>query len=179
MAKKGEISGYEEQKKHKPTLRSIIDNIPDENLRKVGIDFLEYLSELRSTPSWYASNSFSVSYKGKRVCLIRIDINYQGADRHLYPNDRFLIHLRAPDMQMLAIYLSELPENERQLYIDKINKCGHCSQCSPGVTVAIGNLWLNDVCNQRMGFTNPTSEQLNIIKRLIELRRKDIADGRA
>jgi len=182
MAKKGEISDFEEQKKNKPTFRSLIDQLSDGELRKTGIDFLEYLSTLRNKPTWYATNSYSVSYKGQRVCLIRIDIDYTGEDRHLYNygNDRFLVHLRAPDMQMFAEFISELPENKKQRYLDRIIKCSGCSRCRPGVSVTVKGISFNNVCNRGIkAYRNPNSEQLEEIKKFIEFRRQDITNGRA
>jgi len=172
MAKKGEISHFETQKKNKPTPQSLFDQFSDKETREVGVKFLEYLSELRTNPSWYATNSYSVNYKGKRVCLLRIDPNYRGGD------DRFLIHLYAPDRQKTETYLANLSVVELQPYLSGLKRCVHCAGCAPGVTVTLGSVQMDEMCRY-FGFSyhNPTTIQLEAVKKLIEIRREDIGSN--
>ena len=181
MAKKGEISIFDEQKQSKPSSRSLIDQLADKEVRDAGIEFLEYLSGLRSNPSWYATNSFSFSYKGKRVGLLRIDLNYRGG------GDRLEIRLYAPVLTVLEQCLNEKSGDEKSLYCDAVVRCGNCGQdCAPGKTVTAGGITLSGICRHlgagnRFGFyyTNPIHKHLGAIKDIIEIRRQTIAEGRA
>jgi len=182
MAKKGEVSQFEKQKAAKPTLLSIIESLVDEELREMGFELLEYLASLRSNPSWYATNSYSVSYKGKRVCLIRVDPNYLEYDikrlKEGKPEraDRFIVHIKTPKMSMLSAHLNSISDEERNFYLKALN-CRYCSKCKPGITMKLDTMVLADICFKCVSFRNPAREHLNAIKSLIELRRKDIAEG--
>lgn len=178
MAKKNLGSFFDEQKKNKPLPRSLIEQLSNEAWREVGLDFLEYLAGLRTNPSWYATNSYSVSFKGKRVCLIRID-------PPSYPRgDRLLIHINDFEKQTIEAHLAEITEEEKRHYFDGIRHCGRCADCAPGVTLMIGGVAMDEMCGrhpERLHFSyrNPTAEQLCAIKELIALRRQSIMDGLA
>jgi len=177
MAKKGEISGYEIQKKTKPTARFIMDHFTNEELRETGIGLLDYFTGLRSTPLWYASNSFDVFYKSKRVCRLRIvpcNWEFNGGNP-----DNLRVDIYLPDKQTIEINLGDIDDVERQLYFDGMNPCIHCCvRCSPGIIVNIGGVLSEEICHHKLTYINPALKYLHIFKKLIELRRQDITDGR-
>ena len=174
MAKKGEISFYEEQKKNKPTVCSLLERLSSEELRKVGYDLLDYFSSLRTNPQWFATNSFNINYKGKRVVRLRIDPH----DHNNIGKDGFDLHIYMPDTKILAEYIASLPKNERQPYLDGIN-CRFCNTwCSPGITIEAGDVSFDNVCDKMANYKRPKPEHLGAIKKIIELRRQDIANGK-
>ena len=61
-----------ERKKAKPQIEEEINALLIDERKQNALDFVSYVKSLRMTPQWTSANSWAVSYKGKRVCYIKL-----------------------------------------------------------------------------------------------------------
>lgn len=79
-------------------------------------------------------------------------------------------------------YAAEIPEDEiRNIAWRHIDFCGHCGSCKGGTQKTVFGRTFDRVCGCTFRVDNPTEEDLPFLKKMIELRIRDIvaAKGRA
>lgn len=98
MAKKGQISHYAAQKAAKPDVRELIDLTCDGEVRTRALELLAFFQSLRMKPAWASTNSYALSYKGKRVGYFKLGRGDKFArnclDIQIYPIENYDAFLR-------------------------------------------------------------------------------------
>jgi hypothetical protein len=75
MSDQNNNSLYQKQKAIKPKVEDVAKEfITGDKLKNLS-DFLEFLKNNKLTPRWQSSNSWSVRYKNKSVCYVRLNNN--------------------------------------------------------------------------------------------------------
>ena len=162
------MADYIEQKKAKPTIDELINELLDGEIKQSALSFLAFLTQNKMKPSWGAINSFNLSYKGKRVCIIKINKDCLDIRCNTQYNNDFNECFADADSDI------------KKLLLDSITYCFGCGTCKPGLDVTILGKELKSACfNPVIRFENPDASQLECAKKLVMLRRKAIADGTA
>jgi hypothetical protein len=172
MAKKGQVSVFEEQKKHKPTAEGLAEDLLDGEMQEGMLDLLSFLNRSRLKPQWYATGSFKSSCKGKPV--VRIQIGHGGERRR---NSVFVLVYFAgvAETEQFGEYLLGNRE-AKELFFGNVDYCRHCSRCAPGRTITVLGRTLENVChNYSLRFTDPGRRQFEHIGKLVGLRKQFIA----
>ena len=172
MAKKGETSFYEQRKRQKPAIEELAEQLLDGAVRDRFYDFLSFLKERRMKPCWYATGSYHLNYKGKRVGLISIGRGSRFLKNHL----QILIYT-APTNDLERFFKDESEETIREFRAN-IKYCEGCASCAPGVRFTfLGDAYEN-VCFQGYNklYVNPTPEEYDRIRQYIGLRRTYIQE---
>lgn len=136
----------------------------------LALDFVSFLRSLRMSPQWASRNSWSVSYKGKRVCYIKIiEKDTEGA-WYIRPSLQY--------DQALNDFCAA--EGLVPLMLKNVHFCKACGKCAPGKTVTYFGEQLDHVCCAPIDFEfhNPGSDELECAKKLILYSRKRIDDHR-
>ena len=160
---------YKEQKIKKPSIESVLNNLPDDK-QKTAIDFYSFLRDLKMTPKWSSMNSFNFNYKNKRVCYIMAGDNADNLHIRLYTqyNKYFIEYFENKNMNDIIL---------RTMVI-----CCNCNICKPGKTFEIFGKKIMNVCGCPsqvvLRMTNPNKEELEYAKELVNYRRESIIEGR-
>jgi len=165
LAMNGKPSLYREQKKIKPKAEDIINALLDGDKRIRTQDFVAYVRSLKMSPVWASANSWAVSYKGKRVCYIKVSSN--GSSWCMRPavgyDDSF--------------HIFAFNENLVNIMIGNIHFCGSCGKCAPGKSAEFWGQRFENVCYSPIDFqfNNPGDAELECVKKLVIYRRNEIA----
>ena len=159
---------YKEQKEQKPSIDSLIEQHLSGSLKEDAILLVAFLRENKMSPQWGATNSFNVSHKNRRVCILKITDNC------------FEIRVSSQyDAQFNACFLQEC-EEIRQFLLQNITICFGCGSCKPGQDIEIlGHRVTNACFNPVIRMSNPSRVQLDCAKKLVLLRKRAIAQGTA
>lgn len=157
-----------ERKKTKPQAEEEINALLIGERKQNALDFVSYIRSLRMTPQWTSENSWAVSYKGKRVCYIKLVMKSEENAWYIRPAVRY-------DEELGAFCREECLE---AIMLANVHYCVGCGKCKPGTTVIFFDKELKHVCSSPIDFEfhNPTVEALECAKRLVEYRRTEIAE---
>jgi len=155
----------------RPAIEDIIANAMSGEARRNALDFTEYL---RAHEMVYTRVHCEIHYKGQCACYIYLDGDEQA-------------HEHTPELSPWTVWtagqysreLDGVPMDERMKEIARANvtRCVDCGNgCSPGHSETIFGRQFANVCNAAMMFRNPDAETLECIKKLVEMRRRDIDD---
>jgi hypothetical protein len=167
MADKSQLSLYQEQKKIKPKVEDVINDLLSGDRKQAALDFVAFIKSYRMTPQWASANSWAVSYKGKRVCYIKVS-DYVAEDGSWY-------------IRPSVDYNDELfdfIENEKftEIIWDNLHYCRACGRCAPGRRVTVCGREFDHVCHGILfEFHNPDTATLDCAKKLVDFRRDIIA----
>lgn len=162
------VSEYQEQKKVKPAIEETVNKHLDGKLKNDLLDFVFFLRDNKMSPQWGSTNSYNLSYKGRRVCIIKIaEKSYQ-------------IWLNTQYNEDFNKCFSEDTEENKKFLIDSIIYCFGCGSCKPGLDIDILDVSLKGVCfNPVIRMENPDERQIELAKKLVLLRRQAIYEGKA
>ena len=141
----------------------IINEVLQDDTRKNALNFVSFLT---ANEMIVGENLSEVSYKDEVICYIHID----GSDQvpgpwTIWSDDN-------------AIYEQEdvsLDKNTKEIAWKHANACGSCGGgCSPGSRKMIFGKEFNNICGSTFMFTDPDAETLKCVKKLLEMRTKDI-----
>ena len=111
MAKKGQISHYAAQKAAKPDVRELIELTCDGEVRTRALELLAFFQSLRMKPAWASTNSYALSYKGKRVGYFKLGRGDKFArnclDVQIYPIENYDAFLRGRTEDERALFCAE------------------------------------------------------------------------
>lgn len=165
---KGKISKYQEQKKNKPKIEDVINDNLCGHLKNVAIDFVDFLRANKISPRWASTNSYASSYKGRRVCIIKINKDELALWLNTQYNDEFNTCFTAEDNDMQNTLLSKL------VY------CSYCGKCAPGHSVSVLGKEIKNACYcPVIRLINPSEMELDCAKKLVLLRKDAIAEKKA
>lgn len=156
-----------EGKKSKPQIEVEINALLTNKRKQNALDFVSYIECMKMTPQWTSTNSWAVSYKGKRVCYIKLVIRQEENAWYIRPAVQYNDGLRD--------FCRE--EHLEDIMLDNVHFCVGCGKCKPGTTVTFFDKELKHVCNSPIDFEfhNPNVEALECAKKLVEYRRTEIA----
>ena len=167
MADKSKGSLYQEQKKTKPKAEDVISDLLDGNRKHAALDFVAFIKSYKMTPQWASANSWAVSYKGKRVCYIKVS-DYVSGDGSWYIR---------PSVDYNDALFSFI-ENEKltEIIWNSLHYCRACGKCAPGRSVTVCGKVFSKVCHGILfEFHNPDAATLDCAKKLVEFRRNAIS----
>ena len=163
------MSGYKEQKAVKPNMEDVIQVLLKDDRKQEALDFVSFVKSLKMAPQWASTNSWALSYKGKRVSYIKINESAGDWDLWLY--------------SQYDSYFQELVSKEnsdiQNFILNNIVYCYKCSACAPGKDMILLGKDLKNICatpNIRLKSPNETFREF--AKRLIKLRREAIENNR-
>ena len=141
--------------------------------QKNALEFAAYLkaSEMqfeRGGGYWEGKLYWGISYKDESVCYILI-----GSEEKPGPGP-WIIWSDDSGSNWFADF--PLDEHMKEIAWKNVDMCGNCGGCSnPGGTrKTIFGKEFNNVCRTTMRFTNPDTETLEFIKKMVEIRKNDI-----
>jgi len=162
------MSDYQEQKKNKPSIDELILKFLNGTERENLIKFVSFLRENKMAPQWGSTNSFNVSYKNRRVCIIKI--NETG----------FRIWANTQYNEEFNFWFAEETERKKEFLLSTITYCFGCGSCKPGLNINILGKQLQGACfNPVIRMESPDAEMIDLAVKLVLLRKKAIQEGKA
>lgn len=120
------------------------------------------------SPQWGAINSYNLSYKGRRVCILKVN------------DDIFEIRVNTQYNQDFNDCFADAGQETKTLLEQSMTFCHGCGSCKPGLDMTIlGKAYHNACYNPVIQLVNPDDLQLDLACKLVMLRRKAIAEGKA
>jgi hypothetical protein len=158
------------EKTVKLEIEEVISGVLKGNTLKNALTFIYYLRENKLNPQWSATNVWKVSYKTFSVCFIRL---YGAADYH---------HLKTGAWHIIP-FIGEYEASSLSDEFKEIvwaNKETHpgCGKCALPLNKVFGKEY-DYACEKSICFTNPDAKTVECAKKLIELRKKAIKEGKA
>ena len=135
--------------------------------QNLALDFVSYLKSLRMTPQWASHHSWAASYKGKRVCYIKISKKASGVTWYIRPSLQYDAGLDA--------FCRE--EGLTACMLKNVHFCVACGRCAPGKNATFFGQTLEHVCCAPVDFEfhNPDEKELECVKKLVIYARQRIA----
>ena len=157
-----------ERKKAKPQAEEEINALLIGERKQNALDFASYVKSLRMTPQWTSANSWAVSYKGKRVCYIKLVMRQGENEWYIRPAVQYNDDLRDFCRK----------EHLEGIMLENVHFCVGCGKCKPGTTATFFDKELKHVCSSPIDFEfhNPNAEAVECAKKLVEYRRAEIAE---
>ncbi len=169
MDKDKEISPYQEQKNKKPKVEEIIYATLNNERQKNALEFVAFIKSLKMTPQWVSANSWAISYKGKRVCHIKVS-DYVAGEGSWYIRPSVIYDDILKDFC--------IHEGLEKIMLDSIHFCRACGKCAPGKHAMFFGKEINNVCCSPIDFQfhNPSTIVMECAKKLVEYRRQEISN---
>ena len=146
-------------------LENIIRNALTGDALKNALDFAEYLEENEMAAG---GEHGEVSYKDKCVCYMFLD----GSEQKPGPWTIWTDGDYSVEHKDVL-----LDERMKEIAWANVNFCANCGgDCSPGKNKVIFGKEFENVCNADMAFYIPDAEVLACVKKLLEMRKRDIDD---
>ncbi|MCL2545737.1 MAG: hypothetical protein FWE06_00895 [Oscillospiraceae bacterium] len=147
----------------KPTPEIIFKEALDDEKQKIALEFIAWLRENKTSPSWQVTNKWRCNYKGKLICHIFMRGLGKGAGHGLdIGSYRIIVPVRddligrVNDVSFDE-WIKELAWNGRSVCTD----C--CNKCTPrGHTLIVYGKEFKGMCNThgRAIFDNPDAEMI-------------------
>ena len=142
-------------------IEDVINDVLTGEIKQNALDFAAYLKANEMTV-----NGIEVSYKGKSVCYMHLDGKEEKPGPWTIWTDGDYSNENA-----------DIPLDGRMKEIawKNVNICASCGgKCSPGTSKTIFGKEFDNVCSADMAFYMPDAEALECLKKLLEMRKKDI-----
>ncbi|MBQ7306579.1 MAG: hypothetical protein IJ350_00805 [Clostridia bacterium] len=157
------MSGQKLQKQH---IEDVIGAVLAGKNMERATAFVSFVRSLRMTPQWASHHSWAVSYKGKRICYIKVSEKATGASWYIRPAVQY-------DDALEAFCRAEglIP-----CMLKNVHFCVACGRCAPGKTVTFFGQRLEHVCCAPIDFEfhEPDEEELACAKKLVLYSRQRI-----
>lgn len=162
------MSEYQKQKLSKPLIGDLINENLKDSIKEVSENFILFLRDNKMSPQWGAKNSYNISYKSRRVCILKIN------------KDSFELRINTQYNDDFNDFFSDRNEQMKSFLLDNVTYCFRCGNCKPGLDISILGKDLKNACfNPVIRIENPDEMLLDLAKKLVMLRRKAIAEGKA
>lgn len=162
------MSEYQAQKKEKPSIYELIERNLTGETKEDLLRFVSFLKENRMSPQWGSTNTYNLSYKNRRVCIIKIAEN------------SYQIWLNTQYNEDFNKYFADESDDIKKYLLDKVVYCFGCGSCKPGLEIDLLGVPLKKACyNPVIRMENPNEERLELARKLVLLRRKAIFEGKA
>lgn len=167
MSEKSKVSLYQAQKKTKPKVEDVINELLEGDRKKNALDFVAYIKSFKMTPHWASANSWAVSYKNKRVCYIKVG-------DHVSMEGAWYIRPSVEYNDALFTYITK--EKLEEFIWDNLHYCRACGRCAPGRRAVVCGKEFDHVCNAILfEFHNPDVMTLECAKKLVKFKRNIIS----
>jgi hypothetical protein len=121
---------------------------------------------------------WDVKYKGKNVCYIKFGgFEDEKLNHWIIWSDQVPGSWTTWAEDGKAIEYMECPVDERikEIAWANINVCGNCGgKCNPGKRKTVLGKEFDNLCQSAMVFTNPDKETLECVKKMADIRKKEI-----
>lgn len=174
-----ELTYSQEQKKTKPKIEDVIGDLLEGDRLKNALDFIAYLRGNEMTLRWSAQNCWSIFYKSKGFCTIRIrGKNQSGMSYGLEPGSWHFGRNWYPDFYLPEDLSGEFKDSVsygkfKEFIWSNVTPCKKCMCCAPGRNEIHLGKKFDSVCGLRI--ENPDAEALEHTKKLIEHCKKVIS----
>lgn len=154
----------------KPIPEDFIQDLNGDKLQSDTMEFADYLNKAKMKPIWYSGKHFRSNYK--KQIVLRLHLEYPNT----YPKGSLGIafKLLSIDENILNQVLSEQTDEIKNMVMKKIRICTECGNCAPGRKYKLLDNMTQNICWNEISYVNPTSDEFEEIKILIQLRRKCI-----
>lgn len=151
-----------------------IINVINENLslddKIIATEFVSFLHDngfefYRDTDYWKDKVYYWVKYKDECVCFISIKDYDESENRWTVWTDDIASDYLSADL---------LDEKTKRLAWSKVDVCGHCGSCSGGKNKVIFGKVFDSVCGCTFRFDNPSFVDLEFMKMIVEVAKKQI-----
>ncbi|MDR2547048.1 MAG: hypothetical protein LBC96_05980 [Lachnospiraceae bacterium] len=154
----------------KPKIEDVINDALFGDALKNALDFVLYLRENKMNPVWSATNAWKVSYKTYTVCFIRL---HGSADYHNLEVGSWHI------IPFIGEYEADSLSNDfKEIAWANKKTCGGCGKCALELIAIFGRKF-DYACEGSIRFINPDANEVECAKKLVELRRCEIKEGKA
>ncbi len=148
---------------------------PDKELKNTVLEFFEFLKDNgmlfeKAGGYWENQQYFYVKYKNEFVCYILV--NGSGDEEKFYP-----FTIWTDDSNSDWYSNSYLPEDLKSIAVSHIDICEKCGACKGGTNKQIFGSQYSNVCRTTFRFINPNIDELECLKELVLLRKRDIYRG--
>ena len=169
MTQPEKTSTYKTQKAVKPAVEDIINATLQGEKKRGALEFAAFLQTVKMKPQWASGNSWTLSYKSKRVGYVKI--NDSTGDWELRVYNQY----DPPFNELLAKESAEI----QNFIMGNIKPCYKCGSLAPGVDAELLGKKMQFVCAIPVVFmTNPDAQFRAFAERLVVLRRDAIANNR-
>lgn len=163
-----EVSIYEQQKKMKPLIEDIINSYLKGQLRNDAIEFVNFLRANKMSPQWASTDSYTLSHKSRRVCIIKIN------------NGKWSLWLNTQYNDDFNVCFSGEKEGLQNILLNNIVYCQYCGKCAPGLNITILGKQLQNACYcPVIRLHDPSQTELDCAKKLVILRKAAINENKA
>jgi len=159
-----------EQMAAKPPIEGACDYFLGKKALAEGIaNLIRYLRDKKMNPAWISKNAYKCKYKGETVAVL-----------YVKKFDEVTIGVNLAEWDDLERVLNSMPEDLQNEFISK--NATHCRVCKArDCRFGVGFRLLGETRHTCSRFNymrvNPTAEQFEMIKRLIDVRRKYLEGG--
>ena len=152
--------------------KAIKRNLRGENL-KHALDFAAFLrankmSFVREGGYWKDKLYWSVKSKNEYMCFILIGVEHPGE-----VPDRWIVW--ADNSGSKCFEDVPLDERLKEIAWANVDICGGCGHCAGGTRKVLFGKGFDNVCLTPMRFLNPDAGTLAFMKKMVEIRKDDIA----
>ncbi|MCM1114130.1 MAG: GNAT family N-acetyltransferase [Clostridium sp.] len=157
------------------SVKNCINEIFDSNIKIIALKFVDYLNNNKmvfekAVGYWENQQYFYVKYKGRIICYILF--NGKDDETEFYP-----FTIWSDDSNSNWYCNADLDEHTKSIAIKHIDICENCGACSGGTQKQIFGNQYNNVCRTTFRFINPNIDELECLKKLVLLRKRDIDRG--
>ena len=139
-------------------------------VQQTALDFISYLRKNSINPAWLATNAWKITYKTFTVCFIRL---HGAAENYGIEEGAWQVIPLIGEHET-----DDLPDDLREIVWANIKVCANCGKCALKLKTVFGKKF-DYACEKCIVFNSPEEVEIHCIKKLIELRRSQIAEGRA
>jgi len=176
MSEEKRYSLYEEQKKTKPEVETVISEALDGDLREGALAFAAYCRANKMKPMWSSGNIWTFKYKGKRVGSIRVRVRGMLLGKLDIVEHSWYVHVHYLDMSSPAFEKFATDEALQDVVWKNAKHCESClTTCAPGRDRVIAGRLFHNICvADGIYFKNPDDEAMECVRKLIEYRKSGI-----
>ena len=155
-------------------IESCIEQQLSGETKELALDFVSYLAANgmqmeRIGGYWENQHYYGAKYRNEYVCFILI--NGTGDEAEFFP---LTIWLEGGNSHWYDRDLQEKPI--REIAWKNVDICAHCGSCGGGTRKRIFGKEFDNVCRTPLRFVNPDSHTMKYLKKIIEIRKKDILE---
>ena len=127
-------------------------------------NLLLFLEKTKTSPRWYATNSYNVRYKNGIIYRFRI-----------LDNGSWTINFTLAKPCDLDETLNALPVGDREFYFRNIRRCRHCNPAHGNGRrfVILGDEYWG-CAEPEIEITNPTASDVDMLCKFTEMRKQNI-----
>lgn len=157
---------------HDLEIEKMVKNTFDNIKKEMVLDFIYFLKENemefeRGKGYWKNQYYYMVKYKDNYVCFILL--NGTGDEQSCRP-----LTIWSDDSGSKWYEDFPLSKQESELVWKHVDYCVNCGACAGGRNKRILGKDFDNVCRTTLRFINPDKEVLNLIKKLVTIRKNDI-----